>query len=827
MKHAYLNNLRSLWLVVVMLLSATTMWAKVNETFSDNVIMYKITSENPIKEVTVDVYNGDASISEFKIPATVTYNDVEYSVTSISANAFQDASALTSVTIPSSVKTIGKLAFRGCSNLIGINIPKGVTTIGQGAFNGCSSLEWVSIGKDVTSIARDAFKGCVKVENVFCYADPALLSWNDYGCDDFKTDGSTKCLVKEADLASVKAKWSTGNASADVNVTFADGLGLFSDGTYKYRIIDISDESEYTVAIYGYVGEKLEGEIEIPRSVSYDYKAHMRYSSFDVISIDNAAFAGCLGMTSIIIPHGVKSIGDYAFDGCADLTSVSIGEDVVSIGKDAFYCCENVTEVICNADPDKLTWNEDGCNDFKADGSTVCRVKDTKKWKEKFGGIVNATFKMGFDAFFEKDGLMFVINSSQLNTVDLATYADPNNPPSEIVVPATVEYDGEEYVVTDIMAGAFSECETLTTISFAENSKITAISESAFQGCENLLSVTLPAGLKTILDGAFYNCTKLESITLPDGFEGFGEGAFAGCTSLKSINIPTSVEFIPEFAFMGCSSLRSISLPANLFVIDDGAFYECTALSSIVFPDKLTYIMSGAFYNCTGLTELIIPASVQSIKADAFFGCTNVTDVYCYADPAKLEWKDNECNDFKADKATVCHVAADKLAEFEAKWSTGNASTDLNATFGLYDAPNGLAFSETEATVKMGEDYTLPTLKNLNSLSVTWKSSDEKVAKVNASTGAVTLVAPGKTTITATFDGNKDFLAGSVNYALTVKAGKGDVNHDGKVNKTDIQLVVNYIMTGKADGIYLDEAKMNADTKVDAADLVLLINKVK
>ena len=66
-------------------------------------------------------------------------------------------------------------------------------------------------------------------------------------------------------------------------------------------------------------------------------------------------------------------------------------------------------------------------------------------------------------------------------------------------------------------------------------------------------------------------------------------------------------------------------------------------------------------------------------------GCTNVTDVYCYADPAKLEWEDGKCNDFKADKATVCHVATDKLSEFIAKWSTGNTGTDINVTFGLFE----------------------------------------------------------------------------------------------------------------------------------------------
>ena len=70
----------------------------------------------------------------------------------------------------------------------------------------------------------------------------------------------------------------------------------------------------------------------------------------------------------------------------------------------------------------------------------------------------------------------------------------------------------------------------------------------------------------------------------------------------------------------------------------------------------------------------------------------------------------------------------------------------------------------------MGKDFTPPTLTNPNNLTVTWKSSDETVATVNATTGEVTLVAAGgPITITAEFAGNDNFLKGSVSYELTVE----------------------------------------------------------
>lgn len=442
----------------------------------------------------------------------------------------------------------------------------------------------------------------------------------------------------------------------------------------------------------------------------------------------------------------------------------------MNIGKNAFYGCVNVTEIHCYSDPAKLTWDDDGCDDFKADGSTVCYVKDPKTWKAKFNGVVNVAFKMGFEGLFTKDGLLYSLTNEKQNLVELVSFADPNSPPSEILVPATVEYEGEEYSVTSIGTVAFYECKTLTTVGFAENSKVIQIETAAFYACENLSSIKFPASLKIIQDGAFAECPKLESIDLPDGFVGFDEYAFMN-SGLKSVNLPTSVEAIGEMVFMGCSSLKSINLPANLTIIGAGAFYECTGLSSISFPDKLAYIQSAAFADCTGLTSISIPASVQVIKNDVFLGCTNITDVYCYADPAKLEWTDGDCNDFKADKATVCHVDKDKLADFKAKWSTGNSSTDINVTFERIYQKNDLSFEKDVVDTYYGTTDFEPALTNPHSLTVTYSSSDEKVATVNAETGKVNIQKVGQAVITATFaDKNTDYKPGTVSYTLNVKA---------------------------------------------------------
>ncbi len=67
----------------------------------------------------------------------------------------------------------------------------------------------------------------------------------------------------------------------------------------------------------------------------------------------------------------------------------------------------------------------------------------------------------------------------------------------------------------------------------------------------------------------------------------------------------------------------------------------------------------------------------------------------------------------------------------------------------------------------MGEAYTLPTLSNPNNLAVTYTSSDEAVAKVNAD-GTLEIIGAGKATITAQSEATDEFAAGKATYALTV-----------------------------------------------------------
>ena len=82
----------------------------------DGICYNILSSEDKTVEVTSRAYYSGA----VTIPASVTYNSITYSVTSIGESAFGACYGLTSIEIPSSVTSIGESAFSGCYGLTSV-----------------------------------------------------------------------------------------------------------------------------------------------------------------------------------------------------------------------------------------------------------------------------------------------------------------------------------------------------------------------------------------------------------------------------------------------------------------------------------------------------------------------------------------------------------------------------------------------------------------------------------------------------------------------------------------------------------------------------------
>ena len=83
--------------------------------------------------------------------------------------------------------------------------------------------------------------------------------------------------------------------------------------------------------------------------------------------------------------------------------------------------------------------------------------------------------------------------------------------------------------------------------------------------------------------------------------------------------------------------------------------------------------------------------------------------------------------------------------------------------------PQIMSFSQQETQAMVGKSFTPPTLTG-DQTTVTYTSSNTEVAEVNASTGAVTIKAAGKTTITANAAATAGYFAGTASYVINVSA---------------------------------------------------------
>lgn len=240
--------------------------------------------------------------------------------------------------------------------------------------------------------------------------------------------------------------------------------------------------------------------------------------------------------------------------------------------------------------------------------------------------------------------------------------------------------------ITSICDGAFSGCESLTSINIPEG--ITKINKRAFYGCTSLKSVTIPKSAEYILNEAFAQCLSLTSLTISKGVRDIGYQAFLYCHSLTSITIPNSVRNIDNDAFRGCSSITDVyytgseaewkdisnisnaskDLEAAVLHYDTpnvGACGEIIAsgisddmftwtltdygvltisgegdmtsapwksmyldIKTVRITNGITSICNDAFSGCRSLSSVTIPESVYSIGDRAFSNCISLTSVY-------------------------------------------------------------------------------------------------------------------------------------------------------------------------------------------------------
>ena len=123
-----------------------------------------------------------------------------------------------------------------------------------------------------------------------------------------------------------------------------------------------------------------------------------------------------------------------------------------------------------------------------------------------------------------------------------------------------------------------------------------------------------------------------------------------------------------------------------------------------------------------------------------------------------------------------------------------------------------VTFASKTASGKMGEAFTAPKVTTTPAdLTLAYTSSNTKVATVDSSTGALTLVSAGETTITATFAGNDNYNSASDSYTLVIEAS--DPTPEERLKLEPIVKEVDYTMD-ESDFINADGSEVDLSNTI-------------
>ncbi len=621
--------------------------------------------------------------------------DIEH----IGDGAFMNCSTITSITIPATVKTIGDDAFSGCKNAVfSFEGVSQLETIGKRAFVQCAKFGAFKAPKTLKSIGDGAFSSCGRGLTLVEFAADGQLE--SIGADAFEKCASFTTLTIPASVKTI-GDHAFKTCARLATVEFAEGsqlesigMGAFIECTRLTSITlpfvgNIKNGAENTH--FGYVFTNQDGEISIPNTLK-------TVTVTGTGRIADGAFANCSNLNKIVVSGNVSSIGLGAFEGCSKLEIITlpfVGKTANGAENTHFgyvFGAENaadngtvlptsLTTVIIVGGEELAEGAFDGCATL-----TTIELPATLKTIERYafrgctelieieipagverigGGVFAACSKLATVTVSDENTKYIDVGNCIVDDADNLLVAGCNASviPTDGSVTAIAPYAFEGVMVTELVipdqvesigVGAFQGCDALVTVTLpfvgdtvndAENTYFgyvfgvdnaalsanlkkviitggTTLAESAFDGCATLTTIELPATLKTIERYAFRGCTELIGIVIPAGVERIGGGVFASCPNLTSVTVDGENEIYK-------------SVQNCIIQKEDGILVAGCNGAQIPTDGSVTKIAAGAFEG-TGITSVIIPAGITSLGDGTFKNCAALESVI-FEDGSLLE----------------------------------------------------------------------------------------------------------------------------------------------------------------------------------------------
>ena len=483
-----------------------------------------------------------------------------------------------------------------------------VTTVTSGTFKGNTSVRSITLQATLTNIQlwddyyglmTSAFEGCSNLVSFHVADGNSVYSSTDGVL--FSSDKSTLLRYPTA-------------RSGDYSVpsgTEAIGASAFSSCTGMTRIH--LPDSISSIGACAFMASSLTA-INLPQGIT-----EIGWHTFNacnlsaiaipdsVLNIRFSAFMGCPNLASVSLPAGLQVIESWAFMGCPALQEIVLPASLASFHPGAFQDCAGLISVRFRGNAPALDpWVSETL--FQNSPCTIYRLEEATGWPpvpEPWAGRPTAVWTLPPVFTYE------II----AGTVTITKYNGPGG-----VVEGPAEIEG--WPVWRI--GHFWESGDWQT-------------QGVFRNRQDITSVVLPAGIRTIGQQAFAGCTGITSITLPETVTDIGMNAFEGCTGLRGIVIPDSVTNVAQMVFFGCTGLERVVVGSGVQVLGDGVFLGCTGIRELVLSEGLQRLGADAFRSCSSLRHVVVPASVQYLdSARQFADCTSLRSVlFCGDCPAE------------------------------------------------------------------------------------------------------------------------------------------------------------------------------------------------